>query len=102
MKSINLSAYKIYWVEFTAEKGKVLKSDIEKISGRKFDDAMPNGKYYKHFSSKESAIEFLTTFNKTLRKKYSCRLFTDKQLALATTPWNIPFTEKQLNEVYYI
>lgn len=102
MTTSNYSAYKTIWVEFTAERGKALKSDIAIINGHKLHDAMPNGKYYKHFNSEKSATEFLKSFNKTLSKKYSCRLCTDKQVAVAKTPWAIQFTEKQLNEVYYI
>lgn len=105
------SAYKIYWVEFTAEQGKVVKKDIEAINGRKgFDDyAFGNGKYYKHFDSRESAVNFLKNFNRPLQKKYTCKLLTDKQFGMikitfvnGKSIWEVPFTTKQNNEIYYI
>lgn len=108
MKTINNtpSKYEITWIEFVAETGKPLKKDIIKINGyRHIGNALDrNGKYYKHFASKAEAVEFLQGFNKELDKRYACRLFTDKQFSMrkAENGYEVPFTEKQMNEVYYI
>lgn len=62
-------------------------------------------KHYKHFPSKQDALNWLANFNATrLDKSYSCRLCTDKQfgLAKAENDYAIPFTSEQLKEVYYL
>lgn len=58
----------------------------------------------RHFPSKEKAIDFLTTFNKKLNKRYKVRLFTDRQFGMAkeSEGYAIPYTKKQQEEVYYV
>ena len=102
----NISAYKIYWAEFTPCTGKyITKRDIAVIEGHTYKyNVGHNSRHRKHFASKESAIEFINNFNKKLSKRYMVRLFTDKQFGM-TKPENdyaIPYTKKQLEEVYYI
>lgn len=103
---MELSAYKIYWTEFFPCSGKyVTKKDIYAIEGsRYFGTGIKNKTYRKFFSSKEHAVSFLQNFDKPLTKKYKVLLFTDKQLAMAKEENNyaIPYTKKQLEEVYYI
>ena len=64
----NISAYKIYWAEFTPVTGKlVTKKDIATIQG--YADryiGRYNKNYRKHFASKERALEFINNFNKKL------------------------------------
>ena len=102
-KSIKLSPYKIYWVELIPSKGIVTKHDR-----RLFGEYCLTGnesKHYKHFPSKQDALNWLANFDAArLDKSYSCRLFTDKQfgLAKAENDFAIPFTSKQLKEVYYL
>lgn len=102
-KSIKLSPYKVYWVELTPSEGIVTKHDR-----RLFGEYCLTGKeskHYKHFPSKQDALNWLANFDATrLDKSYSCRLFTDKQFGLAKAEHNfaIPFTTKQRNEVYHL
>lgn len=104
--NITLSAYKIYWAEFTPVTGKyVTKKDIAAIQG--YSDrsiGCHNKNYRRHFASKERALEFINNFGKKLSKRYMVRLFTDKQFGMATqeTGYAIPYTQKQLKEVYYV
>ena len=101
-----LSPYKVYWAEFTPVTGKfVTKKDVATIQG--YSDkyiGRYNIYYRRHFASKEKAIEFITNFNKKLSKKYMVRLFTDKQFGMAKQEngYVIPYTKKQLKEIYYI
>ena len=103
MRNITLSPYKIYWVELVPIKGIVTKHDR-----KLFGDVLLRGtekKHYKHFPSKDKAIDWLSNFDASrLNKSYECRLFTDKQFGLAKAEDNfaIPFTSKQLKEVYYL
>ena len=106
MKTINnikLSPYKIYWIELVPSKGIVTKHDR-----RLFGDIFLRGtekKHYKPFCGKQRTLDWLANFDSaTLDKSHSCRLFTDKQfgLAKAENDFAIPFTSKQLNEVYYL
>lgn len=104
MKSIfELSPYEIYWVELVPSEGIVTKHDR-----RLFGATLLWGiekKHYKHFLSKREALDWLANFNSTrLDKSYECRLFTDKQFGMAKAENNfaIPFTSKQLKEVYYL
>lgn len=106
-KDIILSRYKIWWIEFEPEKGKATKCDCNRIDGWDADYHIADvntGCYYKYFSSKEKAIEFLQNFKKKLTKKYNCRLFTDKQFGMRKRENNykVPFTTKQLSQVYII
>lgn len=101
MSNKEFSQYKIIWVEFSPITGKATKKDIAKIDGIYYNSAFKNGKYYKHFANKESAINFLKTFDKKLSKQYSCKLFTDKQFSNIVN-WVVSFTQKQQQEIYYI
>ena len=101
----NLSSYRIYWAEFTPVTGKyVTKKDIAAIKGNAFYVGKYNTNYRQHFPSKEKALEFISNFDKKLSKRYSVRLFTDKQFGMAKPEngYAIPYTQKQLNEVYYV
>jgi len=103
-KRIEFSPYKIYWAEFTPMTGLyVTKKDIAAL-GEKFYCGIHNKTYRKHFVSKEKAIAFITNFNGKLSKRYMVRLFTDKQFGMAKQEngYAIPYTKKQLAEVYYI
>lgn len=103
-KSIELSAYKIYWAEFTPMTGKVVtKHDRKQLGEPLYDNVSP--KYFrKHFANKEAALGFIKSFHKPLSKRYMVRLFTDKQFGMATQEngYAIPYTKKQLEEVYYV
>lgn len=102
-KSIKLSPYKVYWVELIPSKGIVTKHD-RRIFGE-YCLTGKESKHYKHFPSKQDALNWLANFDAArLDKSYSCRLFTDKQfgLAKAENDFAIPFTSKQLKEVYYL
>lgn len=59
-------------------------------------------KHYKWFTNKDEAVEYLTSFRKSLDEEYTCLICTDKQygLAEASNNYEIPFTEKQRKEVY--
>ena len=98
------SSYKIYWAEFTPMSGRVVTKHDRKCFGEILCGYTSTRNYRKHFPSKEEAIEYLKTFDKKLDKKYMVRLFTDKQFALAKQEngYAIPYTKKQLNEVYYV
>jgi hypothetical protein len=102
----NLSAYNIYWAEFTPCTGKyITKSDIAAIEGYASRyTGRYNTNHRKHFANKERALEFINNFNKKLSKRYMVRLFTDKQFGMAKQEngYAIPYTKKQLEEVYYI
>lgn len=97
------SKYQIYWAELSPKKGIVTKSDRKKMG-----DILCVGKinkFYKHFPSKEKAIDWIKDFNKKLDKQYTVKLFTDAQFAMSQKVdgcFSIPFTEKQLKEVYYL
>lgn len=98
----NLNPYHIYWVEFFPENGKVTKHDRKALGERIF---LSNGVTYKKpFASKEAAVSFLENFHAKLDKKYKCLMCTDKQFAKASASngYEIPYTEKQKQEAYYI
>ena len=99
------SPYKIYWAEFTPVKGQfVTKHDNKIISGSSLYLFPRSKRIRRHFASKEKALEFITNIDKKLDKQYMVRLFTDKQfgMAKAENDYAIPYTKKQLDEVYYI
>ena len=100
MNDINLSPYRIVWVEFTPSKGYVSQHD-QKQFGAALTIPKIN-KHYKWFTSKDEAVKYLTSFRKPLDKEYTCLICTDKQygLAEASNDYEIPFTEKQNKEVY--
>ena len=106
------SKYEITWIEFRPEFGIATKADVQKISGYspvhfRYDRHacdIHTGCYYKWFGSKAKALEFLQNFDKQLSKRYACRLFTDKQFGdrKQENNYEVKFTQKQMNEVYYI
>jgi predicted glutamine amidotransferase len=98
---INISSYKITWIEVRPTSGrKVTMADFRKM-GRV--SVHRNGFGYAWFSTKERAMEWLK-IERNLSKRYEVRLFTDKQFGMAKkeTGYAIPFTQKQFAEVYYI
>ena len=98
-----LSPYKIMWAEFTPTTGRVVTKHDQKVLGA--ITALRRQKYYRrHFASKQQALEFINTFSSKLNKRYMVRLFTDKQFGMAKQKdgYAIPYTKKQLAEVYYV
>ncbi len=114
MKSI--SPYIATWVEIRAQKGFFLLSDYDALGFYRFwgkEQGAPSHRRkvdYKFFENKSAAIEWIKEHRHAgLKKQYECRIFTDKQMELAISQkrlgrfcFNIPFTTKQDNEVYYI
>lgn len=99
---INLSPYKLVWVEFFPNKGFVTVHD-QRVFGASFPT--PRLKTYrKPFASKERAVEFLISFRKYIDKNYTCLISTDKQYSMAkeSEGYKIHYTKKQLAEKYYI
>ena len=97
------SPYKIYWAEFTPTTGRVVTQHDQKALGA-IQVWRGQKNYRRHFASKEKALEFVNKFDKKLDKRYQVRLFTDKQFGMAKQEngYAIPYTKKQLAEVYYI
>lgn len=93
------------WVEVRATKGIVTKRDEQVILNRHFVGGSKKRSIYINFKDKEAAVHYLSTFNKPLTKAYECRIFTDMQMSRCEVTdkcLSIPFTKKQMNEVYYI
>lgn len=93
------------WVEVRATKGIVTTKDEKLISN--WYEINPSRKpaIYLNFKDKDTAIKYLENFDKKLSKRYECRIFTDLQKSKSEVGPNglvIPFTSKQLKEVYYI
>lgn len=93
------------WVEVRATKGIVTTKDEKIISN--WHEINPSKKpaIYLNFKDKATAIKYLENFDKELSKRYECRIFTDMQKSKSEVGTNglvIPFTSKQLKEVYYI
>lgn len=93
------------WVEVRATKGIVTTKDEKLISN--WYEINPSRKpaIYLNFKDKDTAIKYLENFDKKLSKRYECRIFTDLQKSKSEVCTNglvIPFTSKQLKEVYYI
>lgn len=102
MSNINLSPYKIVWVEFIPSKGYVTKHD-QKLLGAL--DAINKLKSFKMcYPNKNAAVSFIRTFNKRLDKNYRCLISTDKQFGMAKKEngYKIPYTEEQKKEVYIL
>lgn len=107
---MTLSPYKIFWVEFRAQKGRVTKKDAKILLSNVFAWDSYGKNALKHFASKESACEYLEkkaeSFKK-LSKAYEVRLCTDKQYGMAKCDFKnrfvkVPFTQKQESEMYII
>ena len=93
------------WVEVKATKGIVTKRDEQVILNRHFVRHSKKQSIYINFKDKEAAVHYLSAFNKPLTKVYECRTFTDMQMSkceVTEKGLSIPFTKKQVNEVYYI
>ena len=93
------------WVEVRATKGVVTKKDEKKISNWYVFNHSKKPSIYLNFKDKYAAIKYLENFDKKLSKRYECRIFTDLQMSKSEIGVNgitIPFTRKQLKEVYYI
>ena len=93
------------WVEVRATKGIVTKRDEQVLLNRQFVRHSKKQSIYINFKDKEQALNFLTAFNKPLTKAYECRIFTDLQMSkceVTERGLSIPFTKKQMNEVYFI
>lgn len=102
MNNINLSSYKIVWVEFIPSKGYVTKHD-QKLLGAL--DAIDKLKTFKMcYPSIKAARYFLRNFRKRLDKNYRCLISTDKQFGMAKEEngYKIPYTEKQLKEEFIL
>lgn len=102
-----INRYHIYWIEFRSINGNIPKSDIAKLKNSQFPSDLwvdGNGCVYRHFRSKDAAIDFLKNFSKSLKRSYEARLFTDKQYSMRVKENNyeVLFTKKQYEEVYYI
>lgn len=93
------------WVEVRATKGIVTKKDEKLISNRCVLSHSKKPAIYLNFKDKDTAIKYLENFDKKLSKRYECRIFTDLQMSKSEVGTNgivIPFTNKQLKDVYYI
>ena len=66
MSNINLSPYKIVWVEFTPKKGYVTRHDQKQFGAMLTIPKIK--KHYKWFTNKDEAMEYLTSFRKPLNK----------------------------------
>ena len=93
------------WVEVRATKGIVTTKDEKLISNWYVLSPSRKPAIYLNFKDKDTAIKYLENFDKKLSKRYECRIFTDLQKSKSKVCTNglvIPFTSKQLKEVYYI
>lgn len=93
------------WVEVRATKGIVTKKDEKLISNWYVLNPSKKPAIYLNFKDKDTAIKYLENFDKKLSKRYECRIFTELQMSKSEVCTNglvIPFTSKQLKEVYYI
>lgn len=107
---MTLSPYRIYWVEFRAQKGRVTKKDAKILLSDVSRWSSYGKNALKHFASKECAYDYLKekveSFRK-LSKAYEVRMLTDKQYSMAKCDFknrfiNVPFTQKQESEMFVI
>lgn len=102
------SAYKLFWIEYRAVKGRVTKADAKVLSKNGRLASVPvitPDRLYDHFPCREKAEEWVSMIKKEkLVKKYEVRFFTDKQYSLAKKEngYAIPFTSKQEKEMFVI
>lgn len=106
MKAQNINAfssYQITWVEIRPIQGrKVTLRDQKAFGGAIYLSIERNGYGYARFATKERARAWLKQERK-LSKRYEARLFSDKQFGIRKAPlYEVPFTEKQLNDVYFL
>lgn len=104
-----ISAYKVVWVEFRAQKGIVTKKDAKILRKYTVGRQWSNGdRIQEHFASKDMALAYLDSKRedfKKLGKRYEVRICTDKQFSLGHMENRsniIPFTTKQNNEMFII
>jgi len=93
------------WVEVRATKGLVTTKDEKLISNWYEINPSKKPAIYLNFKDKDTAIKYLENFDKKLSKRYECRIFRDMQMSKCEVSEKgllIPFTKKQMNEVYYI
>lgn len=93
------------WVEVRATKGIVTKKDEKLISNWCVLNHSKKPAIYLNFKDKSTAIKYIENFDKKLSKRYECRIFRDMQMSKCEVSEKgllIPFTKKQMNEVYYI
>lgn len=93
------------WEEVRATKGIETTKDEKLISNWYEINPSKKPAIYLNFKDNDTAIKYLENFDKKLTKRYECRIFTDLQKSKSKVGPNglvIPFTSKQLKEVYYI
>lgn len=110
MKNVEtLSPYKIWWIEFRAQKGIVTQKDARIL--KKYDFGGRNRRnLLEHFPSKDAAEKYLAEKAedfKKLSKRYEVRICTDKQFGngrvdMANNIVVIDFTTKQNEEMFVI
>ena len=99
------SKYIVTWVEVRATKGIVTVKDQKLIGIRGFVTKNKRKAIYLFFENKIKAIDFIKEVKGKPCKRYECRLFSDAQMSKAEVrnkDLKIPFTQKQIEEVYYI
>ena len=100
------SKYLVTWVEIRSTKGIVTVKDqmLIGLRGLKITRSK-RGAIYLHFDNKLKAIAFIERIKGKTYKRYECRLFSDAQMSkgeVRDKDLKIPFTQKQINKVYYI
>lgn len=100
------SKYIATWVEVRATKGIVTIKDqiLIGLRGLKITRSKREAIYI-HFDNKSKAIAFIKSVECKTSKRYECRLFSDAQMSkgeVRNKDFKIPFTQKQIKEVYYI
>lgn len=102
MNNINVSPYKITWIEFFPCKGYVTKHDQNQLGAIFTRNKLVT--FRDCYGSKKEAINFLRNFRKRLDKNYRCLISTDKQFNMATEEngYKIPYTKKQLAEEFIL
>lgn len=110
MKTNEISAYKITWIEFRSVNGKEIpKNDLKVIrSGYTQRNCIDKSKLFLHFMTSERAIDYVKNIQQNnLSAAYEVRFFTDEQFELSEVDFKsktheIPFTSKQENEMFII
>ena len=102
MNGINLSPYKIVWVEFFPFYGYVTRHDQKQLGA--IVTFSKHKSYRQCFINKDVALNYLRSFSKKLDKSYRCLISTDKQYGMAKEENNyeIQYTDKQKKEVFYL
>ena len=109
MKNVEtLSPYKIWWIEFRAQKGIVTRKDAKIFNKYSFGGNLRN--LMLHFASRTDAEKYLIEKKddfKRLSKSYEVRMCTDKQFSMSYVDiqsriLRIKFTSKQNAEMIVI